>query len=106
MTFSVRYSTLQHALALTLLHAELTRLFEVGAPLVDGRSKAGSALYVVKAGLVDACIKDTEQRLLLFPLGHDLVVDEGGKHLRLNEMGEEGKVRLRLVGQERCLEQT
>lgn len=85
------------------LSAELTRLLEDGAPLVAGGAQAGSA-DVEEAGLVDASVKDTQQRLLVLPLGHDLVVDEGRKHLRLDEVGEEGQVGLRLVGEERGLE--
>ena len=88
----------------TPLPAELTRLPEDGASLVVGGSQAGST-HVVEASLVDARVKDTKQRLLLLPLGHDLVINKGGEHLRLDEVGEEGEVRLRLIGEERGLEQ-
>lgn len=63
---------------------------------------AGGA-HVVETGLVDASVKDAEEGLLLLPLRHDLVVDEGGEHLGLYEVGEERQVGLRLVGQERSL---
>lgn len=80
----------------------LTRLLEDGAPLVVGRSQAGGP-DIVQARFVNAGIEDAKQRLLFFPLGHNFVVNEGGKHLSLDEMGEEGKVGLWLVGQERGL---
>ena len=81
------------ALAVT---AELTRLLEDRALLVAGGSEAGST-DVIEAGLVNACVKDAEQRLLILPLGHDLVVNERGEHLCLDEVGEERQVGLRLV---------
>lgn len=80
----------------------LTRLLEDGAPLVVGRSQAGGP-DIVQARFVNAGIKDAKQRLLFFPLGHNFVVNECGKHLGLDEMGEEGKVGLWLVRQERGL---
>lgn len=79
-----------------MLSADLTRLLEDGASLVAGGSEARGT-DIVKAGLVNACVKDAEQWLLLLPLGHDLVVDERGEHLRLDEVGEEGQVGLWLV---------
>lgn len=74
----------------------LTRLLEDGAPLVVGGPEARST-DVVEAGLVNASVKDAEQRLLLFPLRHDLVINKGSEHLCLNEVGEEGQVGLRLI---------
>lgn len=82
-----------------------TRLLEDGAALVIGGAEAGGA-DVVQAGFVDASVEDAEEGLLLLPLGHDLVVDEGGEHLGFDEMGEERQVGLRLVRQERSLGET
>lgn len=75
---------------------ELTRLLQDGAPLVVGRAEAGDA-HVEEAGLLDASVKDAQHGLLLLPLGHDLVVDEGGEHLRLDEVRQKRQVGLRLV---------
>lgn len=76
--------------------SELTRLFEDGAPLVAGRPETGST-DIIEACLVNTSVKDMEHRLLLLPLRHDLVVDEGGKHLCLDEVRQKGKVGLWLV---------
>lgn len=82
-----------------LLHtktSQLTGLLEDGAPLVAGGSETWST-DIVETGLVNASIEHTEEWLFLFPLGHDFVVDEGGKHLCFDEVGQEGEVGLRLV---------
>lgn len=75
----------------------------MGAALVTGRAQIGGS-DVVETGLFDAGVEDAQQRLLVLPLRHDLVVDEGGEHLRLDEAGQEREEGLGLIGQERGLE--
>lgn len=49
---------------------------------------------------LDAMLEDLQVGIILAPVRHDLVVYEGGHHLRLQEAGEERSVALRLVREE------
>lgn len=71
--------------------------------LVHGSAQSGCA-DIQHADLVHTGVKHPQCVVLLLVVGtEDLTVDEGGKHLRLQETGQEGQVGLWLVGQEGCL---
>lgn len=83
----------------------LTCFLNVCALLVHGGAQRGRA-HVQHADLVHAGVKHPQRvLLLLIVVAEDFTVDEGGEHLRLQEAGQEGQVRLRLVGQEGGLKQ-
>ena len=81
----------------------LTRFFDVGAPLVHGGAQGGGA-DVQHADLVHAGVEHPQRVLLvLLVVAEDFAIDEGGKHLGLQEAGQEGQIGLRLVGEEGSL---
>lgn len=81
----------------------LTCFLDGCALLVHGGAQSGST-DIQHANLVHAGVKHPQRVvLLLVVVTEDLTVDEGGKHLRLQEAGQEGQVGLWLVGQEGSL---
>lgn len=95
-----------HLVAFSNIHRYkrlLTRFFNVCAFLVHGGTQRGSA-DIQHANLIHAGVKHPERVLLLLIIvTEDFTVNEGGKHLRLQETGKEGQVGLWLVGQEGSL---
>lgn len=75
----------------------LTCFVPGGALLVHGRAQGGGP-NIQQPDLVDTGVKHPEHRIfIVIVVTHDFVVDEGSKHLGLQESREEGQVGLRLI---------
>lgn len=83
-----------------LLAPALTCFFNVGAFLVHGGAQRRRP-DVQQPHLFHTTVKHSQRVLfVLVVVVQDLAVDKRGKHLRLQEAGQEGQVGLRLVRQE------